>query len=102
MANGRVFAIEGTTTANEDLIDTIKTAIGDDFSTENLPFSIEKLTLICDSTTNFKINYATNWSPLYEDVSDSKYKLALDSHDVLVKSLVLQQASVDYYLAIIY
>jgi len=102
MANGRIFAIEGTTSASEDLMDTLKTAIGDDFDTDSLPFSVKKFTLICDSTANFKINYATNWSPLYEDVSDSKYKLSLDTYDVLVKSLVIQQASVVYYLAVIY
>jgi len=100
--HGRLFAISGTTTTGEDLIDTLKTAIGDDFDTENLPFVVEKFTLICDSTANFKLNYQTNWSPLYEDVSDSKFKLSTDSYDILAKSLTIQQASVDYYFIAVY
>jgi len=62
---------------------------------------LKKMTLISAVNIGVKINGASAYSYLYLN-SDSVYALSLDARDIIVSSLVIEQGSVDVFLAGVY
>lgn len=90
---GRYISKKITSTLNIDLIDTLSALVGD-------TIIVRKLTLISNGTTTVSINGGV-LSDLYIDL-DGNSHLSLDSNDILVNSLVVAEAGLEIFIAVIY
>ena len=92
---GKFFAANLTSTAGGDLITALKSAGG--FESMN----VTKVTIIGDAALSIKINEQGDvYSPLYEDTSDSKWKVSLSYNDVFATSIKAEQAGVNIWIAV--
>lgn len=95
--SGRLFTANLTTTAETDLIAEMEALCG------IVPLQPLKITIIADEALSIKINGTGDvYSPLYADPSDSKWKISLDSKDVLASTIVPEEDGVDIWIAIVF
>jgi len=95
------FSFASTSATGVDILIAWKTAVDADYP-DGKPFVIKKLTLICDSAQAVKLNTAVNFSDLYEDPADNKFKLSLDTDDVRISKLEFETGSVAYHVAFLF
>lgn len=83
-----------TAGVDEDLVETLETSLGISITT------IQKLTLISADEFHVNVN-GVGSSDVYLD-TDTRYKLSLDAADVLVSSLVVAEAGVTIFTAVVF
>jgi len=97
--SGRYYAESILTAgADEDLFTTLRTSLG--FESTDL-FTIKKLTMISSDLFTVDVNRLGTFSDVYID-TDLRYKLSLDYKDVIISSLVVHEAAVTVFVAIVY
>ena len=89
---GRYYSNTFTSTAGGDLITQFQTESGADF------VNIKKMTLITLVDVGIDINSTGVYSHLFLD-TDNLYKLSLDSRDVIINSVLIEDADVEIFLA---
>jgi hypothetical protein len=96
----RVSAIVGNTSANTDIVPTLKnnTSLA---GTSDL-FVIKKITIIADAELNIKVNNENSYFPLYLDPVTNKYIISLDTNDVNITSIITQEAGVSYWAGFVF
>ena len=93
--NGKYYSAYLTTELAGDLLDLVKADLGVD------SLMVKKMTLITTSDLHIDINNTGFYSSLYLDL-DAIYKVSLDGFDVVISSLVTQEAGISVFLAVIY
>jgi len=97
--SGRYYAESILTVgADQNLITTLRASLG--FESTDL-FTIKKLTMISSDLFTVDVNNLGSFSDVYVD-TDLRYKLSLDYEDVIVSSLVVHEAAVTVFVAIVY